>query len=254
MSGRRRVCGRWVGSRVKSSSPPAAATGCPAAQAEPELGHNQIRIDLHTQPGTLRHGNVALLVDCRRVAENREALAVVANRRVVRKLQQVASRPGCHEVQCGNVAYGFLYGTVRCHLPVESLGQHPDLSHIADSAREHRLRLQDIEDALLEHPVEFVNAEVVFSSGNRDTDLLPELGVLLERETRQGLFQPRTVKAFQFVRRLQSAAEIPECARLPMPGILRLVCIRHDLHPLADSRAYCLHSRDVLLHSGVVQA
>ena len=53
MSGRRRVCGRWVGSRVKSSSPPAAATGCPAAQAEPELGHNQIRIDLHTQPGTL---------------------------------------------------------------------------------------------------------------------------------------------------------------------------------------------------------
>jgi hypothetical protein len=26
-------------------------------------GHNQIRIDLHTQPGTLGHGNVALLVD-----------------------------------------------------------------------------------------------------------------------------------------------------------------------------------------------
>jgi len=44
--------------------------------------------------------------------------------------------------------------------------------------------------------VEFVNAEVVFTSSNRDTDLLPELGVLLERETRQGFFQPRTAEAF----------------------------------------------------------
>jgi hypothetical protein len=61
-------------------------------------GYNQIRIDLHTQPGTLRHGNVALPVDCRRVAENRKALAVVANRRVMRELEQVPSRPGCHEV------------------------------------------------------------------------------------------------------------------------------------------------------------
>src|SRR3989449_10856577 len=42
-------------------------------------GHNPIRVDLHTQPGTLRRGNVALLVDCRRVAENRKALAVVTN-------------------------------------------------------------------------------------------------------------------------------------------------------------------------------
>src|SRR5579864_5582421 len=99
-------------------------------------------------------------------------------------------------------SYGFLYGTVRCDLPVECLGQHADLSHIADPAREHSLRLQDIEDALLEHPVEFVNAEIVFSSGNRDTDLLPEFGVLLERETRQGLFQPRTLEALQFARRL----------------------------------------------------
>ena len=112
---------------------------------------------------------------------------------------------------------------MRCDLPVESLCQHADLSHIADATGEHSLRLEDIEDALLEHPVEFVNAEVVFSSGNSDTDLLPELGVLLERETRQGLFQPHTVKAFQFARRLQSAAEIPERARLPMRWILRLV-------------------------------
>src|SRR5437899_5678689 len=89
-------------------------------------GHSQIRIDLHTQPGTLRRGNVALLVDCRRVAENRKALAVVANRRVVGELQQV----------CGNGAYGFLYRTVRCDLPVEGLGQHANLSDIANPARE----------------------------------------------------------------------------------------------------------------------
>src|ERR1051326_830756 len=158
-------------------------------------GHNQVRIDLHTQPGTLRHGNVAILVDRRRVVENRKALAVVANRRVVVEFQQVASRPGCHEGQGCDGAYRFLDGTVRCDLPVEYLGQHANLSDIADPAREHDFRLQDIEDALLEHPVEFVNAEVVFSSGNRNTDLLPELAVLLERETRQGLFQPRTVKA-----------------------------------------------------------
>src|SRR5207249_11057571 len=162
---------------AKASRPP--QLGVRRCKPNQSSGHNQIRIDLHTQPGTLGHWNVALLVDCRRVAENRKALAVVANRRVVVEFQQVASRPGCHEVQCGDGAYGFLYRTVRCDLPVECLGQHANLSDIGDPAREHDFRLQDIEDALLEHPVEFVNAEVVFSSGNSDTDLLPELCVLL---------------------------------------------------------------------------
>ena len=67
-------------------------------------------------------------------------------------------------------------------------------------------------------------------------------------------FADNATDAFQFARRLQSAAEIPERARLPMPRILRLVCIRHDLHTLADSRAYGLHHRDILFQSGVVQA
>ena len=50
-------------------------------------GHNQIPIDLDTQPGTLRHGKIALLIDCRWFAENRKALAVVANGRVVVEFQ-----------------------------------------------------------------------------------------------------------------------------------------------------------------------
>lgn len=54
MSGRRRVCGRWVGSRVKSSSPPGPPQlDVRRRKPNQSSGHNQIRIDLHTQPGTL---------------------------------------------------------------------------------------------------------------------------------------------------------------------------------------------------------
>src|SRR5438105_4775535 len=111
------------------------------------LWHNQIRVDLHTKPGTLRHRNVALLVDCRRVAENRKALPVIANRRVLDELQQVASRPKCHQVQGGDGAQ-IRDGTVRCDLPIESLRQHPNLSQTSEAPDKHSFWLQDIEDAL----------------------------------------------------------------------------------------------------------
>lgn len=52
MSGRRRACGRWVGSRVKSSSPRPPRLDVRRPKPNQSSGHNQIRADPHTQPGT----------------------------------------------------------------------------------------------------------------------------------------------------------------------------------------------------------
>lgn len=56
------------------------------------------------------------------------------------------------------------------------LGQGRDLAELGKPLRDHRVRLEDIVDVLLDHPVELVKPPVVLAASNGDIDLGAEWG------------------------------------------------------------------------------
>src|SRR5687768_2976202 len=86
---------------------------------------------------------------------------------------------------------------VRDHALAERLGHGADLAQFRDAIAHEAVGLEDVVDALLQHPAELVQAAVVLAARDRQLDEAVELAEQFEGIAGEWLFQPGEAKPLE---------------------------------------------------------